>query len=166
MVICKNCNYKNPHGTDYCINCHEKLPKPEINSYNENNKINLVIQKANTKKQEDSQVNLKEDIHNPDNNYSGTYYNVYYKGSDDIIMNNTKKPWLAVLLCMVITSLGYFYIKSYKKGIIFFIMALIAGIIMTYYINFIYIWIIIAIYQLYDVYKETIKYNQKINTKK
>ena len=63
-----------------------------------------------------------------------------------------KNPLLALILSFLIVGLGQFYNGHSTKGIILFVLAIISGILIFFFIGLI-LWPIVWIYAMYDAYK-------------
>jgi len=100
---------------------------------------------------------------------SNDYYSVNYKGPDfnnETIPYTTekkKKLWLTILLSTLVIGAGHIYLNKYKKAFIFITIALISSILSLIWSNFIYIYILIGIIQIYDAAICCYKINNQIS---
>lgn len=147
---CDRCNFENPDDKTHCINCGKKLPKKveSITTY-------LIIE-SSKKKQE--RYNIEE-------NNANDYYNVSYKGPDNIqkieSTNKEKKLWIAVVLSLFIVGTGHFYLKKYIRGLNFLMINVILGIVSLSYPNIIVLVFVNSLYQIIDVIRCYKKLNEK-----
>lgn len=137
---CDRCNFENPDDTTHCINCGKKLPEKveTVTTY-------LIIE-SSKKKQE--KYNIEE-------NNANDYYNVSYKGPDNIKKTDTiqedKKLWIAVVLSLFIVGMGHFYLKKYMRGLKFLMINVILGIVSLFYPDIIILVFVNSVCQIIDV---------------
>ncbi len=88
-------------------------------------------------------------------NFNNQQQNTSNINIENIPKQNTKikkpkKMWLTLLLSLLFIGFGHFYLGKYLRGLIFLAFALITGYLSLKYHDFIYIWLMISIYQIID----------------
>ena len=145
MVICKNCGEEMPDMAKYCRNCGCEL--------------------------EDENPTVKVCPHCgcelPDDDKFCHQCGIPVKVDEENVparVIRNKSPFLAAVLSFFIIGLGQVYLGLVKKGIMLFILAIIAGILTTVIIGWI-LWFVIWIYAVYDAITSANKINDGIEVK-
>lgn len=76
-----------------------------------------------------------------------------------MVPSPNKSAGLAAVLSFLIVGLGQVYLGLIKKGIILFILAIVAGILMSVVVGWI-LWLIVWGYAVYDAYNSAQKINE------
>ena len=144
MVTCKKCGEEMPDEAKFCKNCGSELEQ---------------TQEANTKFCPHCGGELPGD-----DNFCpecGKSLSGEIESVQTPTVRKNKSPFLAAILSFFIIGLGQVYLGLVKKGILLFVLAIIAGILTLVIIGWL-LWFVIWIYAIYDAITSANKINDGI----
>ena len=151
MIKCQNCGQELEDEAKFCKNCGSEIVQEETAEQNQ------------TKFCASCGFKMDRDVKFCPSCGASTSKPPQANDSS-LVVNGPKSPILAAILSFLIIGLGQVYLGLIKKGIILFVLAIVAGILTLVLVGWI-LWLIIWLYAIYDAYNSANKMNMGIGVK-
>ena len=139
MVSCQNCGTEAEEGARFCKNCGSEIVYEEVNDNETKFCSNCGFEMPKA-------TRFCPECGNATNTVPQVVNN-----ANNRVVNTGKSPGLAALLSFLIIGLGQVYLGLTKKGIILFVLAIVAGVLTLILVGWI-LWLIVWGYAIYDAY--------------
>ena len=146
MATCPKCGSEVVEGAKFCANCGSEMIEKEPESTGE------------TKFCANCGFEMDRSTKFCPNCGTSTTGGSRPNNTTHSVSNPDKSPVLALILSFFIIGLGQIYLGLNKKGIILFIIAVVAGVLTLFIIGWV-IWLLVWLYAMYDAYNSANKMN-------
>lgn len=145
--FCPACGVEALPTDKFCKNCGRSLESEIID-------VNSSVVSSTTEKD----TNFQQNTNQQNTNQNKTNY----QNNSQMIYFNQKSPGIALLLSFLVWGLGYAYIDNIGMFITYLVIEVVLVFLSIITLGFgLIVMLIVFIYQLYAVYRDTEKFNMK-----